>query len=323
MKKGYSFKITNDTFEQIKAVEINECNEILNGCTYFSHNAFLADIATVFTKYEYMGIDFVPNIAICLTKQNLYKFNPKDKESTLDSIISFLKLLKIPKCGVKITIFEHEQSTISKHVEMNSTNFQHLWGFKKSWVGDGNYIAVSKIRNKDWLKTQDLSFVEELGLEIKEITYGQTIEEQHDILRHAKCLVSQRGNAVYFAAMMQTPIMLVVDELGLDLAFPVNNKIGGIAFQNTIIGIDPDVINYDKIHLKNSHFDRFLFTYPNCDNVKLLKNILEDDDMQKHFINQIKEYKEEYFDRFDVIKRKIERIVNAKNTVEQTKKTRI
>jgi hypothetical protein len=319
MKKLYSFKLTNDSFEQVTPIDITECNDILNGFEYFSHNTFLADIANVFTKYQYMGLDFAPKIAVCLTPINTRKFNAVDKESTLDSLISLMKLLRVPSCGVQITIYENKVLHQNKDLNVYTHEFRNLWGFKEPWIGDGDYIALAVSRNKGWLKEIDLSFVYNLGLQVKEIKYGQSIEEQHDILRHAKCLVTQRGNFAYFSAFMQTPTIMLVDNLAIDCVIPINgDRIGGTAFQDSLVGYNSNITKYDY-KLKHAHYDRFIFTYPECDNGSLIKAVIEDDDMQKHFINQIYLHKESYLDRINKhLILRLEEIVNEKNTVEQT-----
>jgi len=277
----------------------------------------LADITSVFTKFEYMGLDFTPKIAICLTHHSIGKYNKEDEETTFESIISYLKLMKIPTCGVDITFFKTKRDII-KGIKHNFRNMQELWGFKEEWNGSGNFIAVGKIRGKEHLSKIDLSFVKEYAkernLDIIEIGYGQTIEEQHRILRDCKFLVSQRGSITYFSAMMNTPLVLITNDGPFYNPMPMNNgNLGGIVFQNTVIGLDVDISKFSNGMLQIKPYDRFVMTKPHCkNNTELLDKMIDSpNNIPEHFKYIVRNNRDIFFDQIDTFRQSIKEIIDG------------
>lgn len=316
MTQTFSFEFTNTGYKQIQPFKIEEANEILLGNQYFSHSSFLADIAHVYTRFEFMSLKFIPKIAVCLTTDTLGKYNPTDEESTLESLITFFKLLRVPAQGVQVC-FYHIGTNPVKSTVYNARNMQELWGFRNEWVGTGDFIALGKFRKKPYLPDFDTSFVyeyaEDANLKIVEIGYGQTVAQQHDILRECKFLVSPRGSITYFAAMMKTPlVMLTTDESHDSPIAMTNGMIGGVVFQNTIIGTDQDVSTFDNGILKNKPYDRFVFTKPECTkNKELLNKIVTDPaSMQEHYKFIIRNNKDLYYPQAEKFKQEIKDIVD-------------
>lgn len=296
----YSFKITNDSFNQVAPFALQECNDILNGVFYFSHSTFLTDISTVFVKYQFLNIDFMPKIAICIGDISISKHNPTDKESTLDSIISFLKLLDMPSCGVHITFFKTTNYIKNQDIGSPDGTFQALWSFKDEWIGDGDYILLGKVRGKEWLDRVNLDFVHEFasenGYEVKEIGYGQSVREQHKLLKHCKMLVSQRGAITYFSAMMRTPTIFVAPPNSVDnVILPMTDDfIGCTIFDTNVVGINKVFQNYHG-KLIQTKFDKHILTYPDCDNKTIMSDVLNNpNNMMDNFIKAVKNNNKEY-----------------------------
>ena len=314
MKPIYCFDLTNNEFSQIDPFQINEANEILYGHDYYSHSSFLADIIHAYIRYELIDLKFKPQIAICLDKKSIYKIKSTDEEKNIESLISFLKLMVPPKGGVKICFFE---STFEKkHVDF-FRNFQGMWALKEEWKGNKNYIAVGKFREKPYLKKLDNSFVFEFAqqhsLDVVEIGYGQTIKQQHKILKECKFIVSQRGSITYFAAMMKTPLILLTDDHQYNIPLLLdNNQLGGIMFQNTIVGMDPNVTHFDNNELLNYHYDKFLLTRPDYSkNQELLEKVLlNPNQMQEHYQFIIKQNQSAYNDQINKLKNKMKAFIN-------------
>ena len=243
MKALYSFK-KHKTIELCSPFELEEANEIIIGMDFFKLGEPLALISHALTKTLIIQYDKMIRIAICLPSNCIGKYNPEDEETTLQTLITLTENLKTLPAGIHYTFFD-----IGRNIkQQNVTSMESIWAFDIPWIGDGNYIAVRNTKGKEWKPRADLSFVFEQAkqnnIEVKEISYGMSLDKQLDILRHCRGLVTETGGHVALALNMRTPIMLIESNY-------IDGVIGRDWYVNSVygsgtIGIVPSTNVLDK-----------------------------------------------------------------------------
>lgn len=142
------------------------------------------------------------------------KMKAENEVTKLDTLYYFIENMHPPKCGMIISIFEHQLIKSIKPYE----DFRYLWPFKKEmqWVGDGDYITFQEVEPKctPWVKekffshpnakiTKDID--EHSVYPIKRIDYTMREEEIFELLKHTKFHLSYPGGTYYTAGMMNCP----------------------------------------------------------------------------------------------------------------------
>lgn len=273
----YSFKKIGTNVSIEKPFEIHECNEMLWGEEYFKHGEFLINISYALTRITLLNIDIVYKIGIFLSEDCIGKFFPNDEESTLKSLITLLENIKAPTHGVHYTFFlnNNQMRSLTKFKSVRSPI--HVWRLDQGWIGDGDYILVRETRGKDWMAPASLKFAyeqaDDLGLKVKVIKYGQSAAEQIKLIRHAKCIVTERGGHVVLCAMMGIPLILSSNDK--EIIIPnMEDELGGFFFETDTLGLNPDTLHLENDKIVNKRYDRGLITMEKCDQSNLIKDVI-------------------------------------------------
>lgn len=273
----YSFKKIGTHISVEKPFDVSNCNEMLWGEEYFKHGEFLINVSYALTRITLLNIDMVYKVGIFLSQDCVGKFFPSDAESTLKSLITLLENMKAPPGGVHYTFFlnNNQMKSLTKFKSVRSPI--HVWRLDDGWIGDGNYILVRETRGKDWMVPASLQFAydqaAELGLEVKVIRYGQTVKEQIELIRHAKCIVTERGGHVVLCAMMGIPLILSSNDK--EIIIPnTEDELGGFFFETDTLGLNPDTLHLENESLINKRYDRGVITMERCDQVNLVKDVI-------------------------------------------------
>ena len=276
LKPLYSFKKIGTAISIEKPFTVDECNEMLWGEEYFKHGEFLINISYALTRITLLNIDIIYKVGIFLSQDCIGKFFPTDDESTLKSLISLLENIKAPTHGVHYTFFlnNNQMNSLTKFKSVRSPI--HIWRLDNGWIGDGNYILVRETRGKDWMVPASLQFAykqaKELGLEVKVIKYGQKVKEQIKLIRHAKCIVTERGGHVILCAMMGIPLILSSNDK--EIIIPnMENELGGFFFETDTLGLNPDTLHLDDV-IVNKRYNRGVITMEKCDQTNLIKDVI-------------------------------------------------
>lgn len=314
MKKIYCFDITNTSFKQISPFKMNECNELVWAEEFFKHSELLYNVSAIFFKFHLMKLDFKPKIGLCLGRECFGKFNPTDKETSEESIISFFKLLKIPEPGIQLCLYRMEDSELKKSGLFANIRYPFsIWRFKESWTGGGNYILTYKTRGKDWLKISDDSWLYDMGMEVKTLGYGQTVLEHHELIKNCEVFVTQNSSGLQWSILMDCPVLFNVTGCGYDISWPFEdeNLFGHVLMETSAIGMNPDTLTLDDDRCVNKRYSSYVATYEECDNKKLLRKMLDSNkDEYKRIQNEhMKENKDVFYSWLNTIEKMSDKIL--------------
>ena len=313
MISTYCFDITNNSFKQITAFDLHECNEFVWGEEFYKHSELLYSISSLFLKLKLLNLPFKPKIGLLLGPKCFGKFNSTDKETTEESIISFFKLLQIPNPGIELCLYRMKDSELEKHKSIRPPF--SIWRFRESWTGGGNYILRYETRGKDWLKVADHSWVYDMGMEVKTLGYGQTVLEHHELIKNCEVFLTQNSSGLHWSILMDCPILYNVSGSGYDVSWPSldENLFGHILMETSAIGMNPDTLTLDDDKCVNKRYSSYVATYEECDNKKLLHTMLNSNkDEYKHIQNKhIKEHKDIFYSWLHNVKKASDSILDG------------
>jgi len=313
MISTYCFDITNDSFKQIKPFDLQECNEFIWGEEFYKHSEFLYNISALFLKIKLLNLPFKPKIGLCLGPKCFGKFNPTDRETTEEGIITFFKLLQIPNPGIQLCLYRMKDSELEKHKSIRPPF--SIWRFKESWTGGGNYILSYETRGKDWLKVADHSWVYDVGMEVTTIGYGNTVQEHYNLMKNCEMVITQNSSGLQWGILMDCPVLFNVSGCGYDISWPFENEnlFGHVLMETSAIGMNPDTLTLDNNKCVNKRYSSYVATYEECDNKKLLQTMLNSDKSKYKDIQNkhIKEHRDIFYSWLHNVKKASDSILDG------------
>lgn len=197
-------------------------SEIIRLCSMDcdAYAPLVAHIGNVYAKAQLYHQERILNgpyrLSVLIPRHTDRKYKPQDPETMLDRIIWFIENLRVPDCGLIVSVY------IAHHMMADFQGpfgWDTLWQTKQTWDGSSSkYITlqhhseidhnVGKSAHRKNI-SQSVEVVRRIAriakYDIVEVDYTTPIDELYKLLLNSKCHFSYVGSTGYIAAITKTP----------------------------------------------------------------------------------------------------------------------